>query len=202
VPRAGLNVDVVVAEAARLVDEVGYDRLTLAAVAERFAVAVPSLYKHVAGIDDLQQRLAGRAVRELGATMAAAAVGRAGGDALRAMATAYRAFAKAHPGLYATTLRAPSPESPGHQAASDALLETVFAVLAGYGLSGDDAVDATRAVRAALHGFTALEAAGGFGLPRDVERSFARLVDALDTALAGWTVSARRSRRLAAAARP
>jgi AcrR family transcriptional regulator len=185
-PRAGLSVEVIVAEAARLVDEVGYDRLTLAAVAEHFSVAVPSLYKHVAGIDDLQQLLAVRAVRELGASVQAAAVGRARGDALRGMAAAYRAYARAHPGRYAATLRAPRPGHAEHEAASEELLATVFAILGGYGLEGDDAVDAARTVRAALHGFTTLEMAGGFGLPRDVERSFARLVDALDTALGGW----------------
>ncbi len=185
-PRAGLSEEVVVAEAARLADEVGYDRVTLAAVAERFAVAVPSLYKHVSGIDALQQRVTVRALRELGAAVSSAAVGRARGDALRAIAGAYRAYAHEHPGRYAATLRAPRPGDDAHEAAGAALLETVFAVLDGYGLSGDDAVDAARAIRAALHGFTSLEAAGGFGMPRDVDRSFGRLVDALDTALAGW----------------
>lgn len=185
-PRAGLNADVVVTEAARLADEVGYDRVTLAAVADRFAVAVPSLYKHVSGIDDLQQHLAVRGLVELGAVVAAAAVGQARGDALRAMASAYREFAHEHPGRYAATLRAPRPGDAAHEAAGAALLGTVFAVLAGYGVTGDDAVDAARAVRAALHGFASLEAAGGFGMPRDVERSFARLVDALDTALISW----------------
>ncbi len=66
------------------------------------------------------------------------------------------------------------------------LLRTVFSVLARYGLSGDDAIDATRALRAALHGFVTLEAVGGFGLPRDVDRSFARLVQILDTAFRDW----------------
>ncbi len=188
-PRAGLSEEVVVAEAARLADEIGYDRVTLAAVADRFDVAVPSLYKHVSGREALQQSIAVRALRELGAAVSTAAVGRAGGDALRAIADAYRTYAREHPGGYAATLRAPQPGDAAHdahEAASAALLETVFAVLRGYGLSGDDAIDATRAIRAALHGFTSLEAAGGFGMPRDVDRSFARLVDALDTALAGW----------------
>ena len=48
------------------------------------------------------------------------------------------------------------------------------------------AVDATRACRAALHGFVSLEAAGGFGLPVDVDRSYERLIDALDVSLSGW----------------
>ena len=48
------------------------------------------------------------------------------------------------------------------------------------GLAGDDAIDTTRTLRAALHGFVSLEAAGGFGLARDIGRSFVRLVEGLD----------------------
>jgi hypothetical protein len=56
-------------------------------------------------------------------------------------------------------------------------------VLRGYGLDGDDLIDATRAVRSAVHGFVALEIAGGFGLPQDVDRSFDRLIEMLDKGL-------------------
>jgi hypothetical protein len=84
---------VVVGEAARLADEVGHERVTLAAIAERFGVAVPSLYKHVAGIDDVHRHLAGRAVRELGEALATAAVGKARGDALRAISGISRPLA-------------------------------------------------------------------------------------------------------------
>ncbi|MDI5938548.1 TetR-like C-terminal domain-containing protein, partial [Micromonospora sp. DH15] len=58
--------------------------------------------------------------------------------------------------------------------------------LRGYGLDGDDAVDATRVLRSALHGFLALEAAGGFGLPRDLDRSYDQLVAGLDVAFRSW----------------
>ena len=185
-PRAGLNPDAVVSAAAELADEVGLDQVTLAALAQRVGVAAPSLYKHVAGLDDLRDRLATRALRELGDGLAAAAVGRAGADALAGIAHAYRDYASAHPGRYAATLGAPTEDQVEHTEAARAVLTTVFAVLSGYGLDGDDLIDATRAVHAALHGFVALEAAGSFGMPQDVDRSFARLVTSLDTALAHW----------------
>jgi AcrR family transcriptional regulator len=56
--RAGLSPERVVAEAAAVADEVGLRQLTLAAVAQRFGVALPSLYKHVDGLDGLQRDLA------------------------------------------------------------------------------------------------------------------------------------------------
>jgi hypothetical protein len=65
-------------------------------------------------------------------------------------------------------------------------MSVVLAVLAGYGVTGDAAIDAARALRAALHGYATLEAAGGFGIPRDVDRSFGALLDGLDTMLRGW----------------
>ncbi|HET6712838.1 MAG TPA: WHG domain-containing protein [Actinomycetota bacterium] len=191
-PRAGLSREVVVAEAARVADEVGYDRLTLAAVATRLGVAVPSLYKHVDGLGELRRDLTVLALRELGIALASA-VERHGVDGLRAVADAYRGYARSHPGRYASTLRAVDPHDHDAGAASRDLLQTVFSMLARYGLSGDDAIDATRSLRAALHGFVSLEAVGGFGMPRDVDRSFARLVQILDTAFLDWRPERRSS---------
>lgn len=173
-------------EAARLADEVGLERLTLAMIAQRLGVALPSLYKHVRGLDALLQKLSALATAELAAVLSAAAVGRAGGDAVRALAHAYRTYARTYPGRYLTTQRVPDPEDPEHVAAGERAVGTIYAVLVGYGLTGDDAVDATRALRSALHGFVILDGAGGFGLPRDVDRSYDRLVAALDLAFRGW----------------
>ncbi|CCH21583.1 TetR/AcrR family transcriptional regulator [Micromonospora lupini] len=186
VPRAGLNQQTVVREAARLADEVGYQQLTLAALASRLGVALPSLYKHIRGVDALSQKLAALATAELATDLTTAAAGRAGGDALRAMADAYRAYAHRHPGRYPATQRVPDPSDPEHVEAGERAVGAIFAVLRGYGLTGDDAVDATRALRSALHGFVALEAAGGFGLPREVDRSYHQLVAGLDVAFRSW----------------
>jgi hypothetical protein len=70
------------------------------------------------------------------------------------------------------------------------VLAVVLAVLAGYGIEGDDGIDAARSLRAAMHGFVALEEAGGFGLPRDVERSFSGLLDGVHDMLRGWAAHA------------
>jgi len=72
------------------------------------------------------------------------------------------------------------------RAASTAAVEVIYAVLAGYDLVGDDAVDATRFLRAAVHGFVSLESAGSFKLERDLERSYAALVESVVTALETW----------------
>ena len=80
----------------------------------------------------------------------------------------------------------PEVEAVAEAVAAEAALEVIFDALAGFGLEGGDAIDATRALRPLLHGFVSLEAAGGFGMPDDVDRSFDRLVDAFIRALPGY----------------
>jgi AcrR family transcriptional regulator len=185
-PRMGLNHDRVVAEAAMVADEVGLDRLALATVARRLGVSLPGLYKHIDSLDGLKRDLAVLGVRELTAAMSAAACGRAGRDALRAIAGAYRGFAAQHPGLAAASIRAPAPGDAEHEVAGQDAVAVLLAVLDGYRIGGADAVDAIRFLRVVMHGFVTLEAAGGFGLPQSVDVTFARLVDSLDATFAGW----------------
>jgi AcrR family transcriptional regulator len=180
--RAGLDPDAVVAAAAALADAEGLEAVTLARLAGELGVRTPSLYSHVGGLDDVRRRLAVRGAGELAAALLQAAAGRAGRDALHAVATAYRAYARSHPGSYLASQRA---EHVRGEEAAARVLRVVTAVLAGYGLEGDDAIHATRAVRAALHGFASLETGGGFGMPLAVDSSFERLVDLLDRGLSG-----------------
>ncbi|HEY2644617.1 MAG TPA: TetR-like C-terminal domain-containing protein [Galbitalea sp.] len=182
-PRAGLSEDRVVEEAELLTDEGA--PVTLAALAARLGVQVPSLYKHVAGADALQQLIATRAKNELADVLARASVGKAGPDAVAALAIAYRDWATAHPGRYASTLRAPDKSNPAEVEAGARAVQIMFDALAGYGLTGEDAIDATRIFRAALHGFVALRAVGGFGMP-GVDRTFDQLVAVLQRSLANW----------------
>jgi len=178
-PRAGLSTAAVVAAAADIADAEGLDRLTLARVAAAAGVRTPSLYNHVESLDDVRRRVALLALRDLADALRDAAVGRAGDDALVAMADAYRAYARRHPGRYAATQRAPAEGDEEMRAAAKGAVDVVLAILRGYGLEGDDAIHAARAVRSALHGFVALETGGGFGIPVDLDESYARMVRAL-----------------------
>jgi AcrR family transcriptional regulator len=186
-PRAGLTRERIAQQAAAAADETGFDRLTLAAVAARCGVSLPSLYKHVDGLDTVRRDVAVLAVRELTAALAQAAAGLAGRDALVAFAQAYRGYATAHPGRYAASVRAPDAGDEEHNAAAAAALGLIANVLKGYRIEGDDMIDAVRMLRAALHGFVALEAAGGFGLPQSVDGTFTRLVDSLHIAWSAWS---------------
>jgi AcrR family transcriptional regulator len=178
-PRRGLDKAAVVEAAAALADDTGLDGLTLAGVAERLGVRSPSLFNHIpGGLAGLRRELALLGLRELTARMGRAAIGKAGDDAVRALADAYRAYGRARPGLYAATLRSTLGMDEEARRAGQELVELALAALAAYQLSHDEALHAVRGLRAIVHGFVALEAAGGFGLPLDLDESFRRLVDA------------------------
>jgi AcrR family transcriptional regulator len=185
-PRMGVTHERVVAQAAQVADEAGLESLTLAAVAKRLGISLPGLYKHIDSLGSLKRDIAVLGVKELTATMSAAAIGRSGRDALHAIAEAYRAYAAAHPGRSAAAVRAPDPGDDEHIAVAEAAVTVLLAVLDGYQLGPDDAIDAIRILRADLHGFTSLEAAGGFGLPQSVDATFSRLVDSLDATFSRW----------------
>jgi len=179
--RAGLDTEMVVTAAVAIADQDGLRSLSLTRVATELGVRPPSLYAHVDGIGDIVRRIAGRGARELAAEMGHAVEGRAGGDALRALAGAYRGYARQHPGAYeAAQLATELQQDPEAAAAAQAATDVAFAVLRGYGIRGDEAVHAARLFRITLHGFVALEAEHGFAIDVPIEATFERIVAALD----------------------
>jgi AcrR family transcriptional regulator len=182
VPRAGLTPGKVIAEAAATADDVGLDKLTLAAVAQRCGVSLPGLYKHVDGLDEVRRGISLLAIAELTSALARAAAGVTGRDSLHAISVAYRDYAAAYPGRYAASVRAPAPGDDEYADVAAQAVAVISAALKGYDLGGTDLVHAIRMWRAACHGLASLEAAGGFGLPESVDVTFGHLIDALDTA--------------------
>jgi hypothetical protein len=81
-------------------------------------------------------------------------------------------------------VRAPQPGENDIASAGEALIGVVLAVLGGYGLKGDDALHATRGLRAIIHGFVSLDAMGAFRLKLDLEESFNRVLAAFAADLA------------------
>jgi AcrR family transcriptional regulator len=148
--------------------------VTIARVAGELGVRPPSLYNHVDSREALLRAIARTGYDDLLAALTDAAVGRAGADALRALAAAYRRYAHDAPGRYLATQRA-LPGEPG----AAAVVGVLARVLAAWGLTGDAEIHVLRAVRSALHGFVVLEQTGGFGLDVDRDASFERLVDLL-----------------------
>ncbi len=175
--RRWLNRELVIAKAAEMADAAGsVTAVTLAALAQALDIRPPSLYNHVASLEDLHLGLATFGLRQLIMTLRQASLGQVGEGVVVAMAGAYRQFVRTHPGIYPLTIRAPEPEEAELTALSQELVQMLLLIMASLGLQGDDAIHAIRGLRAILHGFTSLEAAEGYKLPLDQEESFQRLI--------------------------
>ena len=185
--RVGLTSDRLTLAAADLADRVGFDAVTVAALARGFGVKDASLYSHVANLQELRTRVTVLALAELADRIADAVAGRAGGDALHAFATTYRAYATQHPGRYTALQRELAPDVAAASAAPRHG-QLIRAVVRSYGLAGPAGTDAARLVLATVYGYLGLEAMGGFAHDRrSVSGSFTRAVDALDVALTQWS---------------
>lgn len=174
-PRVGLSTPLVVDLALEIVDERGAGGLTLAAVAGEAGVAAPSLYRHVAGLDELRALVGARILDELTDRLTAAVMGRSRDDAVGAVMRACREYVRQYPARYLAM--PPDPlHDPALRAAGTRQLDVLLAVMRGYRITDSAAVHTIRCLRAAVHGFVSLEAEGGFGLPEDLDETYEQLI--------------------------
>lgn len=189
-PRPRLTPTSVTDAGSTLVDELGFDQLSMGVLAERLGVKTPSLYKHVTGQADLAHRIAVQAMTELGDAIRDATQGRAGPDALTAGALAMRTFVREHPGRYAAgnAARPTGPDDPLIPAAAR-VLASWAAMLRGYQLDPSQEIHAMRMMRSALHGFATLEVADGFQIDTNIDDSFTWMINFIDHGLRTLTAT-------------
>jgi AcrR family transcriptional regulator len=182
--RAGLDRGQVVRAAADLVNTEGGGALSLNRIAETLGVQTPSLYNHIAGLVDLQRELRLLNARGLEQRLAEAAIGKSRREAVLSIAQAYRTYALANPGVYLASLQVSGTarkltgvEDVELEQAEERIVRIAMAVIASFGITGEDGLHAVRGLRSAIHGFVSLEIAGGFGLALDCDESFTRLIE-------------------------
>lgn len=146
-----------VAEA--LLEAEGPAALTMRRVAAEMGIQAPSLYKHIAGKDDIEAGLQERALRAI--TVATAP---AGTDLFRIGAT-YRKWATARPGMYELATRRPL-----RRDVIPAEVETAAAAGLVTAVHGDE--HRARAVWAMIHGLIDLELAGRFPPDADLNQTW------------------------------
>jgi AcrR family transcriptional regulator len=190
-PRSGLTSASVTEAGAALVDEIGFDQLSMGLLADRLGIKTPSLYKHVGGQADLAHRIGILAMNELADALRDATQGRSGSDALAAGAQAMRMYVREHPGRYAAgnAARSNGPDDPLMPAVGR-VLASWAAMLRGYGLDPSQEIHALRMLRSILHGFATLEADGGFQIDADIDHSFIWIIDFIDSGLLSTTTPA------------
>lgn len=175
--RIKLDRQIVVETAAEIADQAGLEQVTLAALAIRLGIRKPSLYNHVDGLPALRKQLAIWGTCQLRGIISEAAVGKARGEAILAVAEAYREFAQQRPGLYRAIVSSPDRSDQELKVAIKGMMAVLYTVLSAYNLVDSDATHAARALRSLMHGFVSLEAAEWFAAPVDRDESYRRLVE-------------------------
>ncbi len=145
----------------------------MTALASHLGVRPPALYHYFAGLTGLRRALALQGLQEVKARDGHAMMGKAGDDAVLALAHALCDFAKEHPGLYEAASCAPDPEDREWQRDGQEVVEIMVCALSAYHLSHDAALYVIRMLRCIVHGYVSLELIGGFGLPLEVDETFA-----------------------------
>ncbi|MFF3568517.1 TetR/AcrR family transcriptional regulator [Nocardia jiangxiensis] len=183
-PRAGLSRAEVVRAGAELADEIGFANLSMGLLAEKLSVRTPSLYKHVASLAELQHDIAALAMSQADILIRDAMHGLSGTEALRAFAHAFGDYVAAHPGRYNAINAAgfTGPDDPLLES-SGRVIDSIAAVLRGYGIPDADMDHAVRTLRCAFHGFAALQASGGFHWTGEPQDSYEWMISFIDRGL-------------------
>jgi AcrR family transcriptional regulator len=174
---AKLSRDAIVNAALTFLDRDGWDALTINALANQLGTKGPSLYNHVDSLDDLRRTVRMRVVGDIIDMLNTVGQGRTRDDAVMAMASAYRSYAHHHPGRYSAFTRMPlGGDDPEFTDATRAAAGPVIAVLASYGLDGEDAFYAALEFWSAMHGFVLLEMTGVMNGIADTDTVFSDMV--------------------------
>lgn len=179
---ARTSTEAVVTAGRALLERGGLDALTMQAVADAVGVRAPSLYKRVAGRDDLVRLVVDQVALELAAEIDGAVGGVDPAADLRAVAGTFRKFARRNPATYPLLF---DPRQGGmSDAARDRSSEAVRRLSAA--LAGEEhALAGARLVVAWAHGFVTMELAGAFRLGGDVEDAWDFALEGLVAALSG-----------------
>lgn len=178
-PKKGLSRERIVDTAAALVEQKGLENITLHELAGALGVKTASLYNHLQGLPELNARLSERAIERLMEALESAMAGKTGTAALRALADAYRAFAREQPQLYKAMLGLPGFANNRLDELKNSYMQLFRRVLAPYGLPEERQIHFSRLMRSVLHGFVALEAAGFFRRAVEASESYAFAVKTL-----------------------
>jgi len=176
-PRAGVDTEKVIRIAAQLTDEKGFDAVTLKEISARLGVSSPALYKHIASLPELRERVSLYAMEQLKAALVRATIGRGGIDALKEMGRTYILFAREHSGLYEIIqwMNLVSDQDAGSLFSE--VVQLVYDIGADLGMDELEASHIIRTVRSLAHGFASIEGHRGFSHNSTVESSFEYAID-------------------------
>ena len=170
--KSGLDKEMILEVAAKMADNKGIANVSLKSLAEELGVKSPSLYKHISGLEELNQELMLYGWKALEKEVIRAAIGKSKDDAIVAICYAYRNYVTRHTGLFEAMQWYNMYKSEDHLKATEGIVSVLFQVLDAYNLTEEHKVHVVRMLRGFLQGFLTIENHGGYGNPLPINDSF------------------------------
>ena len=163
--RKGLTKELIINTAMTLVEEEGYNNLSMRNLAKRLDVKAASLYNHIKSTDDLNAEICVKIVDDFFQAQKVAMEGKSPQDAILALANAYRKLAREKQKFYDIVVMLPSAENAVLYEKRKNLFYIVMEAISKFNLTEEQKLFWQRNLRVTIHGFVSLENAGYFTIP-------------------------------------
>jgi AcrR family transcriptional regulator len=169
----GLNREVVIDAAVNVIERCGRNNFSMKLVADELGVKTASLYNHVENMDALLAGVCNYALRLQKDAEMQAIKDLNRGQAVYALAEAYRCFAKEHRELYWLVIDVAASDNHVLDEAAARITEPIVQLLADYDIEEDEKIHFRRFFRSIVHGYVSEMDAGFFShYPADTDESF------------------------------
>jgi len=160
--RKGLNKEVIVKAATKIIEENGYENFSMRLLADMLGVRTASLYNHVSSMEDLYTEIGLYALGLQKQIQMDSIDGKYRDEAVYALADSYRYFAKEHPELYKIIMGIPRVSNAILEEAAFQIIDPIIQVLSDYDIEKSARMHWQRVLRSIMHGFISQEEAGYF----------------------------------------
>lgn len=171
--RRGLTRDLIVQEAIRLVEDEGYENLSMRNLAKRLEVKAASLYNHIKTVEELHTEICMKVVDDFFQAQKDAMEGKNAEDSVMALALAYRKLANEKRSVYDIAIALPREGDMELYEKRKDFSRVVIEAMDKFALTDEQKLYWQRILRVSMHGFVSLEQAGYFtNSVIDTEKSY------------------------------
>jgi len=154
----------------------------LKVVAEKLNIRTPSLYNHIAGLDDLLREVAHHGMREMNDQMTQAAIGVSGDAAIKHVCVAYLEYVMTHPGVYEVIQWTFWHDNDETREIFNNYKMLIIKLIRSCSLKTQITDEIASMLMSMLHGYSTLELGKAFA---DPEKAIQGLIDSMDIMLLG-----------------
>ena len=149
----GVTEESIIEAAARIVNEQGEDALSLKGLAQDLGIKAPSLYNHVASLENVKERLMLYGWSHLEERMVRATMGVTGYEAMRRLSWAFYDYVEVNRGVFGIMMRYNKYSNEETVHSTERLLQQIQILMDSVGIGREDCVHVVRLLRSFLEGF-------------------------------------------------